>query len=145
MGLRASLFIVIRKVSLKFDCISMLHVCVYSISKAGFMSFSFVQENAELDPSHTGPPALLLPGQGEPGESNPTQTPLSAGVRRKRLSLWGTGVLEIKPTSDSRHFLLLVGKHNLQLVRCCLRCRLLITNFRLLQGDRWYNCNGSTF
>lgn len=68
-----------------------------------------MQDNAELEPPCTSPPALLLPDQGEPGQSYPTQTPLSAGLRRKGLSLRRTGVLEIKPTSHPRPFLLLVG------------------------------------
>lgn len=67
-----------------------------------------MQDDADVDPSHTGTTAHLFPGQGESGESYPTQAPLSTGLWRKRLSLRGTRVLEAESASYSRHFLLLV-------------------------------------
>lgn len=41
-----------------------------------------VQDDADVDPSHTGTTAHLFPGQGESGESYPTQAPLSTGLWR---------------------------------------------------------------
>lgn len=71
-------------------------------------SHSVVQDDANFDSTHTSTTALLLPGQGKPGQGYPTQAPLSAGLWRKRLSLRGARVLEIKSTGHSRPFLLLV-------------------------------------
>lgn len=82
---------------------------MFIIFEFDFSGSSSVQDDAELESPRSSPPALLLPDQGEPGQSDPTQTPLSAGLRRKGLSLRRTRVLEVKPTSHSRPFLLLVG------------------------------------
>lgn len=48
---------------------------------------ALVQDDAHVDRAHASTPALLHPGQREPGESHPTQDPLPAGLRRQRLSL----------------------------------------------------------
>lgn len=110
-----------------------------------------MQDDADLDLTHTSTAAFLHPGQGEPGEGDPTQAPLSAGLWRNRLSLWRTRVLEIKPAGHSRPLLLLV-----RLCDCSLRdvvvlvCAVSKTvsgsllNFFPLQGDRWHYCHGTT-
>lgn len=74
-----------------------------------------LQDDAKFDPTCTSSKAVLLSGQREPGESHPTQTPLPSGMWRKRLSLWGTRMLEVKPASHSRHFLFLVRRCNYSL------------------------------
>lgn len=43
---------------------------------------SLVQDDANVDLTHTGTPALLHPGQRELGEGHPTQDPLPAGLWR---------------------------------------------------------------
>lgn len=79
---------------------------VGKVNTLGWLSLE--QDDANLYLAHTGTPALLHPGQREPGEGHPSKDPLPAGLRRQRLPLWRTWVLESEPAGHQRPLLLLV-------------------------------------